>query len=388
MPKLKLDSSNVLLAQCEPGRKKTDYYCTDHRGLVLEVRSSGGKTFYFRFTDTYGKLRQHKICVHGDLTMDKVRKEAQRLRSEVVLGGDPAAKKADVKAIPTYAELSGRHLKHAATYQRSYDTTEMYMRRHILPRWGKLRLSEIHQPDVAQWLASKSGEGLAPATVEKIRVIFGRSFELAIEWNVPGATRNPTHGIKRPPINNARERYLNAAEAQRLQAAVSESRNKQLKYIVALLLLTGARVSELLNAEWRHVDLERRSWLIPTSKTGKARHVPLSKQAVEVIQSIPRFGTCPYLLPNPDTLKPFTEIKHAWQHARDKARLPGLRIHDLRHSAASFMINAGIDLFAVGRVLGHADHKSTQRYSHLANDTLLAAVEAGANRQAVDWTAT
>nr|WP_235519534.1 site-specific integrase [Sphingomonas sp. Leaf22] len=192
--------------------------------------------------------------------------------------------------------------------------------------------------------------------------------------------------MKRPPINNARERYLNPAEAQRLQAAVSESRNKQLKYIVALLLLTGARVSELLNAEWRHIDLERRSWLIPTSKTGKARHVPLSKQAVDVIQSIPRFGTCPYLLPNPDTLKPFTEIKHAWQHARDKARLPGLRIHDLRHSAASFMINAGIDLFAVGRVLGHADHKSTQRYSHLANDTLLAAVEAGANRQGVDWT--
>ncbi|WP_082458362.1 site-specific integrase [Sphingomonas sp. Leaf10] len=388
MPKLKLDNSNALLAQCEPGRRKTDYYCTDHRGLVLEVRASGGKTLYFRFTDAYGKLRQHKICVFGDLTMDKVRKEAQRLRSEVVLGGDPAAKKADVKAIPTYAELSGRHLAHAKTYQRSYDTTEMYMRRHILPRWGKLRLSEIHQPDVAQWLASKSAEGLAPATVEKIRVIFGRSFELAIEWNVPGATRNPTHGIKRPPINNARERYLNAAEAQRLQAAVSESRNKQLKYIVALLLLTGARVSELLNAEWRHVDLERRSWLIPTSKTGKARHVPLSKQAIEVIRSIPRFGTCPYLLPNPDTLKPFTEIKHAWQHARDKARLPGLRIHDLRHSAASFMINAGIDLFAVGRVLGHADHKSTQRYSHLANDTLLAAVEAGANRQAVDWTAT
>lgn len=70
-------------------------------------------------------------------------------------------------------------------------------------------------------------------------------------------------------------------------------------------------------------------------------------------------------------------LKHSWQTARRKARLPDLRIHDLRHSAASFMINAGIDLFAVGRVLGHSDHKSTMRYSHLANDTLLAAVEAG-----------
>ena len=83
-------------------------------------------------------------------------------------------------------------------------------------------------------------------------------------------------------------------------------------------------------------------------------------------------------MPNPDTLKPYVTLKHAWQTARRAARLPDLRIHDLRHSAASFMINAGIDLFAVGRVLGHADHKSTMRYSHLANDTLLAAVEAGA----------
>lgn len=310
MPKLKLDNSNVLLAECEPGRKKTDFWDTHIRGLVLEVRSTGGRTFYLRYQDAHGRQRQHKICAYGDLTVDKVRKEAQRLRSEVVLGGDPAAKKADVKAIPTYAELATRHLAHAKTYQRSYDTTEMYMRRHILPHWGKLRLSEIHQPDVAQWLASKSAEGLAPATVEKIRVIFGRSFELAIEWDVPGATRNPTHGIKRPPINNARQRYLSPADAQRLQAAVANSRNKQLKYIVALLLLTGARSGELLKAEWQHVDLERRSWLIPTSKTGKARHVPLSQSAIDIIRQVPRFADCPYLLPNPDTLRPFIEIKH------------------------------------------------------------------------------
>ena len=72
-------------------------------------------------------------------------------------------------------------------------------------------------------------------------------------------------------------------------------------------------------------------------------------------------------------------------NARDEAVLPDLRIHDLRNSAASFMINAGIDLFAVGKVLGHADHKSTMRYPHLTNDTLLAAAEAGANKLNVDW---
>lgn len=162
--------------------------------------------------------------------------------------------------------------------------------------------------------------------------------------------------------------------------ATHASRNTQLPAIVELLILTGARVSELLRAEWKHIDLAGQQWLIPTSKTGKARRVPLPQDAIDILKGLRRFKDCPYVVPNPETLKPFVTIKHAWQKARDDAKLPGLRIHDLRHSCASAMINAGVDLFAVGRVLGHADHKSTMRYSHLANDTLLAAVEAGARK--------
>lgn len=380
MPKVKLDGTFCLTAQCEPGKKKTDYYDTSTTGFVLEVRASGGRSYYLRYQDEHGAQRQHKIAAYGDITFDKARKEAQRLRSQVVLGGDPGASKAEKKAIPLYSTLAEQHLAHAKTYQRSYDTTEMYVNRHILPKWGKHRLTDITQQGVAQWLADKAGEGLAPATVEKIRVILGRSFELAKQWGMAGSDKNPTRGIPRKPINNARERFLNAAEAKRLQVAVAESRNTQLKFIVGLLLLTGARVSELLQAKWEHVNLDRRVWLIPTSKTGKARHVPLSQPAIDLIKSVPTFKDCPYLLPNPETKLPFVTIKHSWQTARDEAKLPDLPIHDLRHSAASFMINAGIDLFAVGKVLGHADHKSTMRYSHLANDTLLAAVEAGAKK--------
>jgi integrase len=102
---------------------------------------------------------------------------------------------------------------------------------------------------------------------------------------------------------------------------------------------------------------------------------------VEVIKQLPKLKDCPYLVPNLDTGRPFVSIKRAWQTARAQADLPGLRIHDLRHSAASFMVNAGVDLFAVGRILGHADHKSTMRYAHLAGETLLAAVEAGSAKQ-------
>ena len=381
MPKAKLDHAFASTAGCAPGHKKTDYYDTTIKGFVLECRCSGGRTYYLRYADAGGAQRQHKIGGFEDIKFADARKMAEQLRSAVVMGGDPRAKKALARSIPLYAELAAMHLAEAKLTQRSYSTTEMYVRRHIVPRWGKTRLTDIDTRAVAQWLSEKHAEGLAPATVEKIRVILGRSFELGARWGIPGAEKNPTRGVARKPLNNARERFLSAEEAARLRAAVAASQNGQLQHIVGLLLLTGARVRELLDARWEHVDVERRAWLIPTSKTGKPRHVPLSAAALAIIEDLPRFKDCTWLIPNPETLKPYVSIKHGWQRAIKVAKLPGLRIHDLRHSAASFMVNSGVDLFAVGKVLGHASYQSTQRYAHLANDTLLAAVEAGAAKQ-------
>lgn len=381
MPKAKLDYAFAATAQCEPGKKKTDWYDTTITGFVLECRSSGGRTYYLRYEDRAGRQKQHKIGRYEDITFTVARKQALKLKSQVVTGGDPGAEKALAKAIPLYRELAEMHLADAKLHQRSYSTTEMYVRRHILPKWGRSRLTDIDTRGVAQWLAEKRAEALAPATVEKIRVIFGRSFELGSRWGIPGSEKNPTRGIPRKPLNNARERFLTADEASRLRSAVAESQNPQLKHIVGLLLLTGARVRELLDARWEHVDVERRTWLIPTSKTGKSRHVPLSAAALAIVRDLPRFQGCPWLVPNPETLKPFVSIKNGWERATRVAKLKGLRIHDLRHSAASFMVAAGIDIYAVGKVLGHASYQSTQRYSHLANDTLLKAVEAGAAKQ-------
>ncbi len=298
------------------------------------------------------------------------------------MGGNPTERKAQAKAVPTYAELAAQHMAHGKLHYRSISTIEAYVRNHIVTKWGKARLTDIDSRAVAQWLASKRAEGLSAGTVEKIRAIMSRSFELGAQWNIAGCEQNPCRGVPRKPLNNARERYVTAEEAARLVTAAEASRNPQLAAIVQLLLLTGMRVSELLSTRWESVDLEQRSLHVPTSKTGRARYVPLAQAAVGVIAGLPRVEGATYLFPTPrDPKKHLTTIKHGWQTARDAAGLPGLRIHDLRHSAASFMVNSGVDLFAVGRVLGHASVQSTQRYSHLANSTLLAAVEAGAAKQ-------
>ncbi|MEH6792316.1 tyrosine-type recombinase/integrase [Parasphingorhabdus sp.] len=383
MPKQKLTAEFCKLIYCDLRKNKEEFFDTEIIGFTVEVRPSGNRTFYLRYTNQSGKQKQYRIGRYGDITFDQARKKARELKAAIVLGvGDPAEEKAEAKAVITYGELAIQHLAHAKTYQRAYDTTRIYVQRHLVPRWGKMRLSDIRQQDIGKWLSEKDQDGLAPATVEKIKAIFSRSFELALQWQLAGITVNPVRGINRPKFNNKRERFLSPEEVQRLLLACEASDNTQLRAVIGLLLYTGARVSELLFAEWKHVDVEGRRWLIPMSKTGKDRYVPLSKPALEIIEKLPRFDGCPYLVPNPKTQKPYSDLKRAWHTARTAAGLSDVRIHDLRHSAASFMINAGIDLFAVGRVLGHADHQSTMRYAHLANDTLLAAVEAGAKQMA------
>lgn len=385
MPKAKLDHAYCLTAQCEPGKRKTDHWCTHIPGFVLEVRYSGGKTYALRYTDGAGRQRQVKIGAFGIITNEQARKAAAKLRAEVELGGNPQAAKQEKRAIGTYAELAKLHLEHAQAYIKSHGCTEMILRRHITPRWGKMRLDEIKTQDISKWLGEKIAGGMAPATAERIRATMNRSFELGNKWNISGTEVNPVKNVTRRKFNNARDRFLSPQEAARLHKAAAESENVQLAPFVALALLTGARKMEILKAKWADVDLERRLWLIPETKNGTPRYVPLSQQAVEVIEKLPRWDKCEWLIPNPKTRQPFNTIKRAWETARVAAGMPDLRIHDLRHSFCSSAVAAGVDLYTVGKIAGHKDYKSTQRYSHLANDTLMKAVERSAANLNVDW---
>ena len=123
MPIVTLNAAFCQMAQSGPGKKKTDYYSDTQSGFGLECRPSGKKTYFQRYT-VNGRLRQKAIAAYGEVTFEQAKKAGQRLRSEAVLGGDPSAKQATKKAIPLYRELAEQHLTHAASYQRSYDSTD------------------------------------------------------------------------------------------------------------------------------------------------------------------------------------------------------------------------------------------------------------------------
>src|SRR5690606_5949130 len=121
MPKARLTQAFVANAGCEVGKKKTDWYDDTVTGFVLECRCTGGKTYYLRYIDQAGGQKQHKIGGFNDVTFAAAKKKAQQLRSEVVMGGDPGAKKALAKSIPLYAELASKHLAFAKLHLKSYD---------------------------------------------------------------------------------------------------------------------------------------------------------------------------------------------------------------------------------------------------------------------------
>ena len=140
-----------------------------------------------------------------------------------------------------------------------------------------------------------------------------------------------------------------------------------------MLILTGARKREVLDAKWGDFDLSRRAWRIPITKSGRARHVPLSDGALSLLAIMPRKPDCEWAFVNPETGKPYVSIFYAWNTARKSVGLSDVRMHDLRHSFASLLINSGRTLYEVQHILGHTQVKTTQRYAHLSQDTLLAA---------------
>ncbi|KEH07056.1 integrase [Delftia tsuruhatensis] len=386
MPIVKLSAQFVREAVCPPGKSKVDYYDSALKGFILEARSSGGKTFYLRYHDSHNKLRQCKIGDAAAVSYDKARQKAMRLRSEVELGGNPLEQRQALRAVPTLAEfIRDTYVPHIHLHRRNFQSTLSFIKCHVLPRFGAKHLDEITTNMLAEAHQDLRTKGYALAHANKIPILFKIMFNLARKKGIPGSESNPADGVVLFNPNNAKERYLSAAETQRLHEVLSRCGSPQLKSIVALLLLLGCRKRELLDARWEDVDLERRNWRIPLSKSGKARSIPISDRALEVLRGLPRWSGCPYVIPNPDTKRPFGNLFYLWDKVRKEAGIADLRMHDLRHTFASNLVNSGQSIYVVSKLLGHSQIKTTARYSHLADETLMSAVDAAAKVVDTSW---
>jgi integrase len=233
-------------------------------------------------------------------------------------------------------------------------------------------LDEITADCVVALVARMRENGYAIGTSNRAVVILRYLYNLARKWNVPGVSANPTAGIELGS-EVQRNRFLTREEAQALVAALSADENRTAANAILLLLLTGARRNEITQARWDNVLWNERKLLVPLSKSGKPRWIALSAAAIDLLKSLPH-GDNPFVFPSPVTGRPSPSLWFPWKRIRDRAGLSDVRLHDLRHSFASFLVNEGVSLYVVQALLGHANARTTQRYAHLAADTLTQAI--------------
>lgn len=372
-----------------PVSGSVSYFDTEIKGFLLEHRPSGGATYYFRYRDAAGRVRMNRIGRVDEIALPDARAMAHKMKQMVNEGGDPKVEQHRFRDVPMFAEfVAERYLPHAKTRKRSWRSDDSLLRNHLLPVFGAYRLNRITRADVIAAHNKLMESGYTAGTANRILVLLRFVFNCAIRWEVLPPGSNPTEGVAPFEDNGARERYLSETEVARLFDELETNPNRQACTIIKLLLLTGARKSEVMHARWEHVDLQRRILTVPLSKSGKPRYIALSDAAVELFESLPRQDGVPWVFYNPKTGKAQDSIFSAWDTIRQRVGLPEVRIHDLRHSFASFLVNKGRSLYEVQKLLGHSNAKTTQRYAHLSPGALIEAAnivgEVVARRAGVD----
>lgn len=407
-------------------------WCPDLPGFGVRVRPTGSKTFIaqYRTGGRNSPVRKVTIGAFGKLTVDQARTEAKKVLAGAELGTDVAAERAKVRSAITVSELCDLYLAAAERGEvigkneqpkkaSTLVTDRSRLARHIKPLLGRKLARDIRRADIEAFMhavargdtavaegptkrgraRATGGKGTATRTVR----LLGGMFSWAMSQHPPLADINPVHGAKKFADGKG-ERYLSTDELLRLGDALREAetvglpweveerhahsprlakpenrRSKLSDHVtggIRLLILTGARLGEILNLEWSHVDFERGLLLLPDSKTG-AKVVMLSAPALAVLSGLPRIGR--FVIAG-DTAgekdeRPRSDLKRPWSSLCKRAQLEGVRLHDLRHTNASIGAGAGLGLPVIGRLLGHSSPSTTARYAHLADDPLKRAAD-------------
>jgi integrase len=303
------------------------------------------------------------------LSIADARRKAEELKRQSMLGIAPPEIEA-AETAPTIAQFWDEvYWPHVQLHHKNKIGIRSAYTIHVGKKFGTLRMDAITKLMVRDWTNSLVRRGFKPSTINRLLLVLGHMFTMAHGLDVPGVPHRSAIGIRLLKVRLTHERHLSPEEAKRLNHALRHSTNPMLRFIVAFLLFTGARKREALDARWCDIDLEARTWVIPVTKTGGPRTVYLSDGALRLLDALrhdpvhdPRL---PFVFPNPKTGKPFACIFYAWNAARRQAGLDEFRIHDLRHSFASILVNNGVPLYDVQKLLGHASIKTTQRYAHL-----------------------
>jgi len=403
----------------KPGQEKGDHVIWDKdlKGYGLRVKPSGAMSYVIWYRTKAGDLRKMAIAQVGALTPDQARTLAGKHLADAVKGGDPAKDRSDARHDRTVEEVCNAYLADGPAANptkkaSSWATDASNIRRHIIPLLGKRRIRTITRDDVLDFQADVT-KGKTAVDVRRKkpdssgvptgggRIVYSDQIKprgRAIVEGGPGTARratsvfcallkfaaakkfiseSPAKGISLNRPGRV-DRHLSPEELARLGEALqrAEAAGTNATAIAALrtLLLTGARKSEILSLQWSQLDLSRGRAYLPDSKTGQ-KVLVVPAPAVEVLSQLMHEKDGPWVFPGARGKGHLVGLRRILGMVAAEAGLERLRVHDLRHAFASVAVSDGASLYLVGKVLGHVQSRTTERYAHLADDPIRAVAD-------------
>lgn len=355
----------------QPG-KNVQHWDSELKGFGVLVLPSGRRTYFVQYVNENRVKKHLKIGVHGQINAEEARNLAKQHLGGIAKGEDPAAKRKANKELPLMKDLARDYLAgHAQNkkQQKSYKEDKRMIEKIILPALGNQQIMHVSRraiEDLHHQLEKTSTQA------NRVLSVLSKMFTLAQEWS--WRSDHPVKGIKRYD-EQTRDHWLQKEELSRFWETIDCYPSHRAALAIKLLIYTGARKNEALKATWDQFDLERQVWTKPSGSTKqkKQHHIPLSEQTLEVLKTLQglRNNDSPYLFPGKVENKPLEDIKRFWSKIKKEAELgDDIRIHDLRHTYASHLVSSGMSLTIVGQLLGHTQASTTQRYAHLADESL------------------
>ena len=355
------------------GKRKLEVVTTvkSCQGLYLEIYRGGNATWRFRWKSrTSGKTRHLRLGKLEDVPLEAAMAKAMEYRQRLDAGMEPVEEEPP-QGVPTLNEFFPLYLEQARVRKKdSGKKDEELWRVRLQGEFGHLRLDGITRQHVQSYLTSMvSKHGLRPATANRTIALLRRVLNVGLDWGV--IEKHAIVGVKLLPENNRSDRYMTPEEMARLMAVLKTYPARMPCQVAMLLLATGVRLSEALNATWASIDRERRLWLIPArdSKSGTARSVPLNDAALEVLGQVGTAGKYEHVWVKANGER-YRYMHQVWGRIRKKAGLDWLNLHRLRHQHAALLVQSGRTLFEAQAILGHSDPSMTTRYAHLSTKVL------------------
>lgn len=347
----------------ESTAKEIEY--TDMATSVKLMVSKNRKTWYYRYTIN-GTKRVIRIGIFPGISVDEARQKSIEYGAMVDRGIDPKSQLDMVKDMPTFAEFANdEYMPFAEKHKRSADMDESKLRLHMLKVFGDKRICDISRRDVDMYRTAIA-QSHSNATSNRHLALLSRILGLAILWE-RGVVKNPCAGIKKLQESSDVGRALKSDEIKRLQMALDAEPNRLGAQAILLLMYTGLRHAEVLTLPLSAVDLKEGTIFLSHTKSGRSRYVTLNSVAIDLLKSIKPTPGSPWVFPGVDPKKPMNNIRKVWMRALASAKVKHARIHDLRHSLAGAAAVAGVSLYTIQKMLGHASSQTTQRYAHLSD---------------------